>query len=86
VFTYQVPYTNRLDAMKTVSSRLLEFSEEARRHAGGLVRREISPATMRLIVNLVSSTLMQLVLDPPDDVTEAELLDELARRIAAWIR
>jgi hypothetical protein len=50
------------------------------------VRREISPATMRLIVNLVSSTLMQLVLDPPADVTEEELLDELARRIAAWIR
>lgn len=86
VFTYQVPYTNRLDAMQAVSSRLLEFSQEAHRRAGGLVRREISPATMRLIVNLVSSTLMQLVLDPPDDVTEEELLDELARRIAAWIR
>jgi AcrR family transcriptional regulator len=86
VFTVQVPYTNRLDAVKAVSSRLLEFSQEARRRAGGLVRREISPATMRLIVNLVSSTLMQLVLDPPADVTEEELLDELARRIAAWIR
>jgi AcrR family transcriptional regulator len=86
VFTYQVPYTNRLDAMQAVSSRLLEFSQEARRRAGGLVRREISPATMRLIVNLVSSTLMQLVLDPPADVTEADMLDELALRIAAWIR
>jgi AcrR family transcriptional regulator len=86
VFTYQVPYTNRLDAVQAVSSRLLEFSQEARRRAGGLVRREVSPATMRLIVNLVTSTLMQLVLDPPDDVTEPELLDELALRIAAWIR
>jgi AcrR family transcriptional regulator len=86
VFTYQVPYTNRLDAMKTASTRMLEFSQEARRRAGGLVRREVSPATMRLIVNLVSSTLMQLVLDPPEDVTEEELLDELARRISAWIR
>jgi AcrR family transcriptional regulator len=86
VFTYQVPYTNRLDAMQAVSSRLLEFSQEARRRAGGLVRRDVSPATMRLIVNLVSSTLMQLVLDPPADVTEQELLDELAARIAAWIR
>jgi hypothetical protein len=69
-----------------VSDRLLAFSQEVRRHAGGLVRQDISAATMRLIVNLVSSTLMQLVLDPPADVSEAELLDELSRRIAAWIR
>jgi len=86
VFTYQVPYTNRLDAIQAVSSRLLDFSQEVRRRAGGLVRQEISPATMRLIVNLVSSTIMQLVLDPPEDVTREELLDELGLRIAAWIR
>ena len=85
-FTYQVPYTNRLDAMQAVSSRLMEFSQEVRRRAGGLVRQEVSPATLRLIVNLVSSTIMQLVLDPPADVTKDELLDELAHRIAAWIR
>ena len=53
-----------------VSSRLLDFSQQVRRRAGGLVRQEISPATMRLIVNLVSSTIMQLVLDPPADVTK----------------
>jgi hypothetical protein len=41
---------------------------------------------MRLIVNLTSSTIMQLVLDPPADVTKEELLGELALRIAAWIR
>ena len=69
-----------------VSSRLLEFSQQVRSHAGGLVRQEISPATMRLIVNLTSSTIMQLVLDPPADVTRDELLDELGLRIAAWIR
>ena len=86
VFTYQVPYTNRLDAIQAVSSRLLDFSQEVRRRAGGLVRQEISPATMRLIVNLVSSTIMQLVLDPPADVTREDLLDELGHRIAAWIR
>ena len=86
VFTYQVPYTNRIDAIQTVSSRLLDFSQEVRRRAGGLVRKEVSPATMRLIVNLTSSTIMQLVLDPPGDVTKDELLDELGLRIAAWIR
>jgi len=86
VFTYEVPYTNGIEAIRTVSSRLLDFSQEVRRRAGGLVRQEISPATMRLIVNLTSSTILQLVLDPPADVTKDELLDELALRIAAWIR
>jgi AcrR family transcriptional regulator len=86
VFTYQVPYTNRLEAMQAVSSRLMEFSQQVRRRAGGLVRQDVSPVTLRLMVNLVSSTIMQLVLDPPADVTKDELLDELALRISAWIR
>ena len=86
VFTYQVPYTNRLDAVQAVSSRLIEFSRQVRDRAGGLVRQEVSPATLHLIVNLVSSTIMQLVLDPPADATRDELLDELGARIAAWIR
>lgn len=86
VFTYQVPYTNRIEAVKAVSARLLAFSQEVRERAGPLVRQEISPATMRLIVNLTSSTIMQLVLDPPADATRRELLDELGSRIAAWIR
>jgi AcrR family transcriptional regulator len=86
VFAYQVPYTNRLDAFRQAGARLLDFSQEVRRRAGGLVRQEISPATMRLVVNLVSSTVMELVLDPPQDVSREELLDELAARISAWIR
>jgi AcrR family transcriptional regulator len=86
VFTYQVPYTNRLESVRTVSARLFAFSREAQRRAGGLVRQEISPATLQLINNLVSSTILQLVIDPPDDIEPRALLDELVRRIEGWIR
>ena len=87
VFTHQVPYANEIDAVRTTSSRLLDFSQRLRRRAGGLVRHDLSSAEMQLIVNLVSSTILQLVLaDPPEGITERELLDELSDRIDAWMR
>jgi len=86
VFVYEVPYTNQLDAVRAISPRLFELSEAMRRHAGHRVRRDLSPATLHLIVNLVSSTIMQVVLEPPDGVAPSELLDELCRRIEPWIR
>jgi AcrR family transcriptional regulator len=86
VFTYQVPYTNDLDPMRRMSSQLLAFSEQIRRAAGGRIRKDIAPATMHLIVNLVSATILQLVLDPPDQPTTREVLDELSARLDAWIR
>jgi AcrR family transcriptional regulator len=86
VFTYQVPYTNRLDAMRAVSGRLLAFSRELQRQAGGRVRRELTPASLQLVVNLVTSTILQLVVEPLDEKTHRELLDELVARVEAWVR
>lgn len=86
VFVYQVPYTNRLDAIRAVSGRLMAFSHQIHRHAGARVRREISPALMQLIVNLVTSTILQLVVEPFEPAARRELLDELSTRIEAWIR
>lgn len=86
VFTSQVPYTNDLDPMRRMSSHLLAFSERIRRAAGDRIRQDVSPATMHLIVNLVSSTILQLVLDPPDQPTTREVLDELSRRLDGWLR
>src|SRR5690606_11308311 len=86
VFTYQVPYTNDLDPMRRMSSHLLAFSEQIRRAAGDRIRSDVSPATMHLLVNLVSATILQLVLDPPDGPTPREVLDELSRRLEGWLR
>jgi len=86
IFTRQVPYANELAAVRHSSSRLLAFSQQLRRNAGGLVRRDLSQAGMQLIVNMVSSTILQLILDPPDGTTEREILDELSGRVDAWMR
>lgn len=86
VFVYQVPYTNRLDAVRALSPGLVAFSQAIRRRAGPLVRQELSPASMHLLIGLVTSTIMQLIVDPPADVTPRELLDELIRRVEAWVR
>jgi AcrR family transcriptional regulator len=86
VFLYQVPYTNRLAPVQAIGARLLDFSQQVRAHAGGFVRRDFSDATLHLTINLVTSTMLQLVLDPPADVAREDLLDELVRRVEAWIR
>jgi AcrR family transcriptional regulator len=86
VFLYQVPYTNRLESIRAIGPRLLEFSHQVRRHAGGFVRADFSSAQMHLLINLVTSTVLQLVLDPPEDVSRRALLDELIARAEEWIR
>jgi AcrR family transcriptional regulator len=86
VFLYQVPYTNELDSIRNVGVRLVEFSQRIRAHAGGFVRSDFSDATLHLLVNLVTSTIMQLLFDPPKDVSRRALLDELILRTEEWIR
>ena len=86
VFQNQVPYTNQLDPIREIGSRLLEFSQELRAQAHGFVRPDFSAAALHLLINLVTSTIMQLVHNPPKDVPRRELLDELIRRVEDWIR
>jgi AcrR family transcriptional regulator len=86
VFLSQVPYTSRLDSIRDLGARLVAFSLDVRRHAGGLVRSDLEGASLHLLINLVTSTILQIVNDPPADVSERELLDELVRRVESWIR
>ena len=86
VFLYQVPYTNELESIQGLGARLLEFSRQARGRAGGLVRADFSDATLQLLINLVTSTIMQLVFDPPRSISRRALLDELIVRAEAWTR
>jgi AcrR family transcriptional regulator len=86
VFMTQVPYTNELEPIRQIGVRLVEFSLEVRSRAGGLVRGDLSGASLHLLINLVTSTILQIVQDPPLDVTPEELLDELVRRVEIWLR
>lgn len=86
VFLYQVPYTQQLPAMRALRERLLAFSQQMRREAGGFVQPGFTDSTLHLTVNLVTSTIMQLVEDPPRDVAPWVLLDELILRVDEWIR
>jgi AcrR family transcriptional regulator len=86
VFLYQVPYASELEPMQAIGERLLEFSQQLRGGAGDFVRRPVSDAALHLLINLVTSTIMQCVLDPPRDVTRRQLLDELVLRVEEWVR
>jgi AcrR family transcriptional regulator len=86
VFLGQVPYTNQLDPIRDLGARLVAFSLDVRRHAGGLVRDDLDGASLHLLINLVTSTILQIVNEPPADVSQRELLDELVLRVEAWTR
>jgi AcrR family transcriptional regulator len=86
VFKQQVPYTEQLPAVRALGGRLLEFSSQMRGDAGAIVHPEFNAATLHLVNNVVASTILQAVLDPPRDVSPEALLDELATRIEGWIR
>ncbi|HEY8119877.1 MAG TPA: TetR/AcrR family transcriptional regulator [Myxococcota bacterium] len=86
VFEQQVPYTRELPAAEQLGARLLAFSERIRASSAGFVHPELSRAGLHLLVNLVTSTVLQAVLTPPSDVSRRELLDELARRVEDMIR
>lgn len=85
VFVYQVPYTNRLPAIRAIMPALVQFSEAARQRAGARVRLPPSRASLYLLINLVAATILQLVLEPPDDVTAGELLAALSARVQQWL-
>jgi AcrR family transcriptional regulator len=84
VFMYQVPYTNQLEPIRAIGARLLELSHEVRHRAGGMVR-EMSEPSLHLLINLVTSTILQAVFEPPEGVSPRELVDELTRRVERWI-
>lgn len=86
VFLYQVPFTEELESIRSVREQLLTFSRRVRLHSGGPIRRDVSDTTLHLVVNLVTSTILQLLFDPPHDVSRRALLTELALRLDEWLR
>jgi len=86
IFTREVPYTNDLPPIRDVGIRLLQFSQAVRERAAGFVRQDFSKASLHLLINLVTSSILQAIHNPPKDVTRRVLLDELSRRVEDWIR
>jgi AcrR family transcriptional regulator len=91
VLLQQVPYLRQLEVLRDLPATLLAFSERARRAAGVELRQPA--AALLLINNLVSTTIMQLVLEPTDrapqgatadaasGVTKAALLELLSAHV-----
>ena len=86
LITFFPIFVNTVAGFVAIGPRLLALSQQVRSRAGGSVRPDFSDATLHLVVNLVTSTILQCVLDPPADVTRRALLLELSRRVEEWIR
>lgn len=84
-FAYEVPYTGRLPSVRALWSALWEFSEQARQAAGDRVVLEHPRASLHLLINLVSTTILQMVLEPPADVTTDEMLQAMSSKIEHWL-
>jgi AcrR family transcriptional regulator len=83
VFAYEVPYTSRLPAKRNLTSMLMQFSQTAATRAGAPIRE--SRADLHLLINLVSSSILQMILDPPQDVTVDEMVAALSAQVERWI-
>ena len=79
VLMQQVPYTRQLASLRNLPATLLAFSERARLAAG--IHMQRPAASLLLINNLVSTTIMQLVLDPPGGISQAELIGALSAHV-----
>lgn len=85
VFYYEVPFTNQLPVVRELGPKLLQFSHSMRHRAGNTVEIKYHDASLYLIVNLVSNTLIQMILDPPEHIAREEILLALTVRLESWI-
>lgn len=83
VFVYEVPYTNRLPLQRNLTPILMQFSQAAAERAGAPIRQ--SPADLHLLINLVSSSILQLILNPPQDVAVEDMIAALSARVECWL-
>lgn len=85
VFVEEVPYLRHLPAIRAITPRLLALSREIRARAGTRLTIADETASLYLMINLVSTTILQLVLDPPAEVEPDRLLAALTTRITRWL-
>jgi AcrR family transcriptional regulator len=83
VLLEQVPYTRQLDVIRTLPDHLLAFSERGRQTAG--IALPQPTAALMLINNLVSTTVLQVVLAPPPGATKAEVIAMLSAQVRTML-
>jgi len=80
----QVPYTRQLDSLRDLPQALLAFSERARQAAG--LELAQPAAALTLINNLVATTILQVVLEPPASAeAKAELIAMLTTHVKGML-
>jgi AcrR family transcriptional regulator len=83
VLLEQVPYTRQLDVIRTLPDNLLAFSERGRQTAG--IALPQPTAALMLINNLVSTTVLQVVLAPPSGATQKEIIAMLSAQVRTML-
>lgn len=85
VFLYEIPYTNQLKVIRNVFPVLLTFSTNMSNELSRNIKLPNKQADMRLMINLVTTTILQLVLHPPKDISTETMLNALAARLDQWV-
>lgn len=85
VISYEVPYSEQVLNPHELSNRLMQFSELLEYGAQDVLPQKQSKASMYLIINLVVSSLTQLVINPPEGIEANEVIEELSLRLNQWV-
>lgn len=85
VISFEVPYSHRLMQSWDLPKQLITFSENLEAGAFEILPKKQSKVSMYLIVNLVVNSITQFVMDPPQGVSEGELIQELSAKLNQWI-
>lgn len=81
----EVPLAIREPHRRDAWVRHLSLARAAYRSAGDQVRQDRVEEVSFLVVTLVDGALTRLVLEPPEDVDEAVVVEELGRRVVEWV-
>jgi AcrR family transcriptional regulator len=80
VLLNEVPYTRKLDVVKALPQQLLEFSERGR--IAARIEMPEPAAALFLINNLVSTTILQILLEPPSGVSKEDVIRMLSAHVS----
>ncbi len=85
VISYEVPYSEQVLNSHEMPQRLLQFSELLEYGAMEVLPQKQSKESMYLIVNLVVSSLTQLVVNPPPGLDAQAVIEELSKKMNQWV-